>query len=141
MGSFFKKSQTQLEWWIQRHRRCVGVGERQGVSRGGRAGGGAWQRWWCPHSTVTAVHAAQVCAHNRLRWPAACVSHHNNTAQLGRLRGLSTGLRTRGWLVRFPVRAHAWVVVQVPSRGHERGNHTLIFLFLYSSFPSPLSKN
>ena len=30
-------------------------------------------------------------------------------------------------LVQFPVRAHAWVVSQVPSRGHMRGNHTLMF--------------
>ena len=30
---------------------------------------------------------------------------------------------------------------QVPSRGHARGNHTLTFLFLSFSLPSPLSKN
>ena len=46
------------------------------------------------------------------------------------LSGLSTGLRTKGLLVRFPVRAHAWVVGQVPSRGPVRGNHTLLFLSL-----------
>ena len=34
-----------------------------------------------------------------------------------------------------------WVAGQVPSRGHERGNHTLTFLSLSFSFPSPLSKN
>ena len=38
-------------------------------------------------------------------------------------------------------RAHAWVVGQVPSRWHERGNHTLMFLPLSLSLPSPLSKN
>ena len=53
------------------------------------------------------------------------------------LSGLSAGLQTKGLLVQFPVRAHAWVVGQVPSRGHGRGNRTLIFL----SFPSSLSKN
>ena len=42
---------------------------------------------------------------------------------------------------RFPVRAHAWVVGQVPSGGCVRGNHTLMFLFLSFSLPSPLSKN
>ena len=41
----------------------------------------------------------------------------------------------------FPVRAHAWVVGQVPSRGHVRGNHTLMFLSLSFSFPSSLSEN
>ena len=30
----------------------------------------------------------------------------------------------------IPSRAHAWVVGQVPSRGHMRGNHTLMFLSL-----------
>ena len=35
-----------------------------------------------------------------------------------------------------PVRVHAWVLGQVPSRGRVRGNHTLMFL----SLPSPLSK-
>ena len=33
-------------------------------------------------------------------------------------------------LVLFPVRAHAWVVGQVHSRGRTRGNHTLMFLSL-----------
>ena len=31
--------------------------------------------------------------------------------------------------VPFTVRAHAWVVGQVPTRGHSRGNHTLMFLW------------
>ena len=57
------------------------------------------------------------------------------------LSGLSTGLRTKGSLVQFPIRAHAWVAGQVPSGGHMRGNHTLMFLSLSFSLPSPLSKN
>ena len=48
------------------------------------------------------------------------------------LSGWSAGLRTKALLVRFPVRAHAWVVGHVPSRGRVRGNHTLMF-----SLPSP----
>ena len=51
------------------------------------------------------------------------------------LRGLSAGLRTKGLLVRFPVRALAWVVGQVPSRGRSSGSHTLMFLSLPPSFP------
>ena len=39
------------------------------------------------------------------------------------LSGLSACLRTKGSLVRFPVRAHAWVAGQIPSGGHVRGNH------------------
>ena len=37
------------------------------------------------------------------------------------LSGLSADLRTKGSLVRFPVRAHAWVSGQVPSWGCIRG--------------------
>ena len=53
--------------------------------------------------------------------------------------GLRAGLQTKRLLVWFLVRAHAWVVAQVPSRGHTRGNHTLMFLSLFP-LPSPLSK-
>ena len=42
----------------------------------------------------------------------------------------------QGSPVQFPVRAHAWVAGQVPSRGSTRGNHTLMFLSLsLSSLP------
>ena len=53
------------------------------------------------------------------------------------LSGLSASLRTKMYPVQFPLRAHAWVAGQVPSRGCARGNHTLMFL----SLPSPLPKN
>ena len=46
------------------------------------------------------------------------------------LNGLSAGLRTKGSLVRFPVRTQAWVAGQVPSRRRARGNHTLMLLSL-----------
>ena len=54
------------------------------------------------------------------------------------LSGLSTGLRTKGSLIGFPVRAHAWVSGQVPGSGHARGNHTVMFLSLSFSLLSPL---
>ena len=57
------------------------------------------------------------------------------------LSGLSAGLQTKGLPVPFPVRAYAWVAGQVPSWGHIMGNHTLMFLSLSFSFPSPLSKS
>ena len=57
------------------------------------------------------------------------------------LSGLNAGLETKGSLVQFPVRAHAWVAGQVPSRGCMRGNHTLMFLSPSFSLTSPLSKN
>ena len=46
----------------------------------------------------------------------------------------------QGSLVQFPVRANAWVAGQVPSRGHARDNHTLMFLSLSFCIPSPLFK-
>ena len=51
-------------------------------------------------------------------------------ALAGVAQELSAGLRTKGSPVQFPVDTHAWGVSQVPSRGHERDNHTL-------KFPSP----
>ena len=57
------------------------------------------------------------------------------------LSGLSAGLRTKRLLVRFPVRAHAWVVGQIPSRGYSRSNHTLMLPSFSFSLPSPLFKN
>ena len=54
---------------------------------------------------------------------------------------LSVGLRTKESPVCFPVRAHSWVAGQVPIKEHVRGNHTLMFLSLSFSLPSPLSKN
>ena len=54
------------------------------------------------------------------------------------LSGLSTSLGAKGLLVRFPVGAHAYVVGQVPSWMHSRGNCTLMFLSLSCSLPSPL---
>ena len=49
---------------------------------------------------------------------------------------LSAGPRIRGSLVRFPVRAPAWVAGQIPSEGHVTGNHTLMFPpSLYLSLP------
>ena len=57
------------------------------------------------------------------------------------LSRLSAGLQTKGLLVQFPVMAHAWVAGQVPSRGHMGGNHTLMFLSLSFSFPSPPCKS
>ena len=46
------------------------------------------------------------------------------------LSGLSASLKTKGSPVCLAVRAHAWVVGQVPSGGCARGNHTLKFLSL-----------
>ena len=57
------------------------------------------------------------------------------------LSGLTASLQTKGLPVRFPLRAHAWVMSQVPGGKHASGNHTLMFLSLSFSFTSPLPKN
>ena len=49
-------------------------------------------------------------------------------------------LQNKGSSVQFPVTAYVWVVGQVPSGGHMRGNHMLMFLPFSFSLPSPLSK-
>ena len=62
-------------------------------------------------------------------------------ALAGVAQWIEHGLQTKGLPVQFPLRAHAWVVGQVPSMEHTRDNHTLMFLFLSSSLPSSLSRN
>ena len=57
------------------------------------------------------------------------------------LSGLSASLWTKGSLVGFPLRAHAWVAGQIPSRRCARGNHTMMFLSLSSSLPRSLKIN
>ena len=56
------------------------------------------------------------------------------------LSGLSASLLTKGLLVQFPVRVHAWVAVQVPKRGHSRGKHTLMFPCPSPTFPFSLKR-
>ena len=51
-------------------------------------------------------------------------------ALAGIAQWIECGLRTKGSLVQFPVRAHAWVVGQIHRRGCMRGNHILMFLSL-----------
>ena len=54
------------------------------------------------------------------------------------LSQLGIVLQSKRSLVQFPVRTQAWVADQVPSRGHARGNHTLMVLSLSSSLPLSL---
>ena len=51
------------------------------------------------------------------------------------LSELSTSPQTKRSPVQFPVRAHAWVAGQAPSRGPVRGKHTLMFLSFSFSLP------
>ena len=62
------------------------------------------------------------------------------------LSGLSTGLRTQGSWVQFPVRARAWVVGQVPKWGVQEETDPCFFitsmsLFLFPSLPLSLKVN
>ena len=58
------------------------------------------------------------------------------------LSGLIAGLWTKGSLVRFPVRAHTWVVGQVPGGGSwEATTHWCFPPSLSASFPYFLKKN
>ena len=60
------------------------------------------------------------------------------------LSGLSANLQTKGLLVWFPVRAHAWVAGHVPGGELVRGNHTsqgIVDVSFPLCLPSPLSGN
>ena len=58
-------------------------------------------------------------------------------ALAGVAQWIEHGLQTKGSLVLFPVRAHTWIVVQVPSVGQP---HIDVSLPLFLP-PFPLSKN
>ena len=68
-------------------------------------------------------------------------SEKKNCSLAGVAQWIDHGLWTKGSLVLFPVRAHAWVAGQVPSRGCMRGSHTLMFLSLSPSLPLSLKIN
>ena len=54
------------------------------------------------------------------------------------LSGLNASLQTKGSLVRFPVRAHAWVAGQIPVAAHKTKPHIDASLPLFLlPFPSP----
>ena len=55
----------------------------------------------------------------------------NSLALAGVAQWIEHCLQIKGSPVQFPVRPHAWVAAQVPSRGHVRGNHILMFLSLF----------
>ena len=55
------------------------------------------------------------------------------------LSGLSAGLQTKRSLVGFPVRTHTWVVSQVPSWGHSKGNRSMYLLHINVSLPLTFS--
>ena len=63
-----------------------------------------------------------------------------NVALASIAQWIESRLWTKGSLVQFPVRAHAWIVGQVSSGSHMGGNNILMFLSSFS-LPSPLSKN
>ena len=66
-----------------------------------------------------------------------CLFKSISIALVGVAQWIERGLWTKGSLVRFLVRSHTWIVGQVPSEVHVRGNHTLMFLSLFlPPFPS-----
>ena len=71
-------------------------------------------------------------------WTYSAVKKMTEGPWLVWLSGSSAGLQTKGLPVLFPVRAHAWVTSQVPSRGGcERQPHIDVSLPLFlPPFPS-----
>ena len=100
---------------------------------------------YCGKITIIYNSAFIICDEWLVRWLISMmnikITNVNNyksrqEPSLVRLSGLSADLQTKGSPVWFPVRARAWVAGQVPSGGHTRGNHTLMFPSL--SLPLPL---
>ena len=94
----------------------------------------------CPESPLEkTLHKPKQGTFNKLNdLESLKTSKSRKTALAGVAQQLSAGLQIKGSLVRFPVGAHAWVAGQVPSRGCARGDHTLMFLSISFSLPSPL---
>ena len=89
-------------------------------------------------------------------WPSSCVCQvPAQFSSVSLLKRVSVGTgwcgsvdwvpacKPKGHRLDFQSRAHAWIAGQVPSRGHAKVNHTLMFLSLsFTLSPSvPLSKN
>ena len=65
---------------------------------------------------------------NRCQWTRFLQESHNFKALAGVPQWLGASLQIKGLPVQFPVRTHAWVAGQVPSRGAcERQPHTDVF--------------
>ena len=99
----------------------------------------------------TAVLWGEKC-NSDFSWPESVGTHRGSGRWLGRKQSQLekylqpwlvwlSGLNIKGLPVQFPVRAHAWVAGQVPSRGRVRGNHTLVFVSLSPSLPLCLKIN
>ena len=94
-----------------------------------------WLQWWYrnKHNEVDMFSPAWLPKKSTLTFRYFLkIINHPWLIRLA-LSGLSAGLRTKGLPVGFPVRDHAWVAGQIPSRGCTRGNHTLMFLPLFPS--------
>ena len=102
-------------------------------------------------NAVLSIHKLTILHFSLVLWASSWALPHGGehlictTAYSGKillwlvsLNGLSASLQTKGLPVRFPVRAHAWVTGQVPSGGHTRGNHALIFFSPSLSLSLPL---
>ena len=98
---------------------------------------GRWQTdlacFWPTNVFWLAYHVFKICIIGQ------CLKLENS-ALASVAQWIERGLQTEGSQVRFPVRAQAWAVGQVPSRGRVRGKHIDVFLPLFL-LPFPVSKN
>ena len=82
---------------------------------------------------------AVVSQEYKLRSRVTCwtLQDNANCTLAGAVSGLSAGLQTERSIVRFPVRAHAWVVGPVPGWEWATGNASLFLLHISVSPPLP----
>ena len=97
------------------------------------------RKQWALSGRMGVIEGERRQNHRRHDFTPTSLALIKEAAPAGVAQWICTSLQTEGSPVRFPVRAHAWVVGQVPCRGYMRGNHTLMFLSLSFSLPSPLS--
>ena len=115
-----------------------------------------WLRQILPVSPVTwdtygeLISASLLSQTPQMCWFSKMGTHHDQTAVGQKIFGWALA-GVAQWIEHqpekhrvagsIPSQAHAWVAGQVPGGGHMRGSHTLMFLSLSFSLPSPLSKN
>ena len=73
-------------------------------------------------------------------WPTHPSTNKNDIALAGVAQWIEHWSAIQRVTGSIPSQAHAWVAGRVPGRGHARGDHTLMFLSLSFSLPSPLQK-
>ena len=100
------------------------------------------QRYSCPPPPAVSLFTVSDTSNQLGSKNIKCEIPEVNNSRMSRLvwlSGLSASLPTEGSPVQLPVRAHAWVVGQVPRSRCARGNQSMYFSHINASLPLFLS--